>query len=415
MKELPETTETITISREDRNHRQSLIHWWDQSRVAKARILVVGAGALGNEILKLLALTGIGANLLFDLDIIERSNLSRAVLFRETDEGHYKAEVAARRMVEINPETRAVGHAYNIEHKVGLGAFLWADVVICGLDNRAARIFVNSACARVGRAWIDGGIEGLSGYVRVFDPARTACYECTMNETDRREAARRRSCAMLARNDVARGRVPTTAVAGSLVAALQVQEAIKFLHGQPTLYGEGLYVQGLWNDFSRVSYQRRPDCPGHDSLEKIIPLGCGVADLSLRELLDRAENALGEGAALDLSRDVITHLSCPNCGDVEKCGVPLGAVREEDASCPRCRTHRLVEFTSAISRDGGLDLSDTLADLGVPPFDVVVARQGLEAREAWLFDGDAQAALGPLADTFDVAGLSTQISTKGGT
>jgi adenylyltransferase/sulfurtransferase len=410
MNEAPEIIEDITITHEDRYHRQSLIPWWDQRRVRKARILVIGAGALGNEILKLLALTGVGLTTIIDMDIIERSNLSRTVLFRETDEGDYKAMVAARRMMEINPDARAASHPYNIEHKAGLGVFLWADVVICGLDNRAARIFVNSACARAGRAWIDGGIEGLSGYVRVFDPARTACYECAMNETDRQEARRRRSCAMLARNDVARGRAPTTAVAGSLVAALQVQEAIKFLHGQSTLYGEGLYIHGAWNDFSRIGYQRRPDCPGHDSWEKIIPLGCGVADLSLSELLDRAENALGEGATLDLSRDVITHLTCPNCGDVEKCGVPLGAVREEDASCPHCRTHRLVEFTKLITRESGLDLSDTLADLGVPPFDVVVARRGIEASEAWLFDGDVGAALGPLADTFDVAGISTQFS-----
>ncbi|HEU0184018.1 MAG TPA: ThiF family adenylyltransferase [Blastocatellia bacterium] len=402
---IPEIIEDITIHPEGRYHRQSLIPWWDQQRVAKARVLVVGAGALGNEILKLLALTGVGSVLLIDMDIIERSNLSRTVLFRETDEGCYKAEVAARRVMEINPGTRAVGYPYNVEHKVGLGVFLWADVVICGLDNRAARIFVNGACARAGRAWIDGGIEGLSGYVRVFDPARTACYECAMNETDRQEARRRRSCAMLARDDVARGRVPTTAVAGSLVAALQTQEAIKFLHGQPTLYGEGLYVHGAWNDFSRIGYQRRADCPAHDPLGKITPLGCGVADLSLRELLERAENALGEGATLDLSRDVVTHLTCPDCGNVEKCGVPLGAVREEDASCPHCRAHRLVDFTGVISRDGGLDLSNTPADLGIPPFDVVVARRGIEAGEAWLFDGDAPAALGPLAGAFDVAGL----------
>jgi sulfur-carrier protein adenylyltransferase/sulfurtransferase len=244
MNEPPEIIEDITIHPEGRYHRQSLIPWWDQQRVAKARVLVVGAGALGNEILKLLALTGVGSILLIDTDIIERSNLSRTVLFRETDEGGYKAEVAARRVMEINPGTRAVGYPYNIEHKVGLGVFLWADVVICGLDNRAARIFVNGACARAGRAWIDGGIEGLSGYVRVFDPARTACYECAMNETDRQEARRRRSCAMLARDDVARGRVPTTAVAGSLVAALQTQEAIKFLHGQPTLSGEAWLFDG---------------------------------------------------------------------------------------------------------------------------------------------------------------------------
>src|SRR5258706_15167955 len=84
--------------REDRYHRQTLIDWWDQQRVRDTRILVIGAGALGNEILKLLALIGSGWTLVYDPDRIERSNLSRSVLFRETDEGGHKAEVAAREM-----------------------------------------------------------------------------------------------------------------------------------------------------------------------------------------------------------------------------------------------------------------------------------------------------------------------------
>ena len=61
----------------DRYHRQRLISWWDQRRVAEARVLVVGAGALGTEICKLLALTGIGRVLVFDPDHIEASNLAR--------------------------------------------------------------------------------------------------------------------------------------------------------------------------------------------------------------------------------------------------------------------------------------------------------------------------------------------------
>ena len=66
-----------------RFHRQTLIEWWDQERVAAARFLVIGAGAIGNEVLKNLALLGAGRVLVYDMDKVERSNLSRAVLFRE--------------------------------------------------------------------------------------------------------------------------------------------------------------------------------------------------------------------------------------------------------------------------------------------------------------------------------------------
>jgi len=402
----PLTNEVLTIAPEDRYHRQRLIEGWEQERIAEARVLVVGAGALGNEILKLLALIGIGNTLIYDMDIIQTSNLSRTVLFREEDTKKPKAELAARRMREINPELNVFGRAEDVMYQAGLGVFLWADVVICGLDSRVARLFVNNACAQTGRSWVDGAIEGFSGIVRVFEPTRTACYECTMNETDRKHVRERRSCAMLARDVIASGRTPSTAIVASLVAALEVQEAVKLLHGQPTLSGQGLHINSFWGDFSKIRYQRRDDCPGHDSIGYVAPLGLGVADVSLETLLSRAEESLGAETVLDLSRDVIITLSCPACGDEKKCGRVLGAVREAEAVCPNCKAHRFLNFTSTISRDGEVDLALTPAQIGVPPFDIIVFRQGLQARQAWLFDGDAARTLGSLAASFSISSPS---------
>jgi len=387
--------------KEERYHRQELIEWWDQKRVGQARVLVIGAGALGNEVLKLLALTGVGHTLVYDPDVIEKSNLSRTVLFRDGDEGRNKAEVAAARAVEINPEVAIHARPDNVISKAGLGVFLWADVIIGAVDNREARVFVNSAAARAGRRWVDGAIEGFSGIVRAFDPSDGACYECTMNATDRKLLAERRSCALLARDVIARGHVPTTAVSASIIAAMQVQEAVKLLHGQPALIGEGLHVNGLWGESSRVKYPRKEDCPGHEKLPTVEPLGVGVGGVKLGDLLARAERELGAGASIDLSRDVITRLSCPDCGEAQPGGAVLGAVRERDARCPRCGTHRVVEIAASITRDDtNLDLGATFADLGIPPFDVVVARQGVDDARAWLFSGDASAALGPLEASF---------------
>lgn len=385
--------------REDRYHRQSLIQWWDQQRVRKTRILVIGAGALGNEILKLLALIGSGYTLVYDPDHIERSNLSRTVLFRESDEGQGKAEVAVRRMREINADVKAVAYTENILVKAGLGVFHWADVVIGAVDNREARVFINSACARVGKKWVDGAIEALSGVVRVFDPKNGPCYECTMNNTDRKLLAERRSCAMLAREAVTRGHVPTSAVAASIIGSMEVQEAIKVVHGQPTLEGEGLHIDGLFSEASRIKYPRRTDCAGHENLGEIVPIGSG-SSTTLGDLLARAEKELGEGASLDFSRDIITSLTCPECGDTQPGRAVLGAVRESQAACPKCKAHRVVEIASTVSRGDSLDLSQTLGELGLPPFDIVVARQGMERQQAWLLDGDAERVLGPLAESW---------------
>ena len=386
----------LRIEAEDRYHRQTLIDWWDQRRVAKTRVVVIGAGALGNEILKLLALIGCGRTLVFDGDRIERSNLSRTVLFRTSDEGAYKAEVASRAMTAINPDARSHAIVGNILECAGLGVFAWADVVIGAVDNREARVFINSACARVHRKWVDGAIEGFSGVVRVFEPAEGACYECTMNKTDRKLLAERRSCALLARDAVARGHVPTSAVTASIIGAMQVQEAIKAVHGQPTLAGAGLHVEGLMSEATRIGYPRRDDCMGHDTLGELVPLGATSTGITLGALLDRAEKELGEGAVLDLSRDVIVRLTCPDCGEKTPGRAVLGAVRESQAACPKCKTHRVVEIATSIDRSGEVDLALTPAELGLPPFDVIVARNGMERSRAWLFDGDARAVLGPL-------------------
>jgi len=122
--------------------------------------------------------------------------------------------------------------------------------------------------------------------------------------------------------------------------------------------------------------------------------------VTLGALLDRAEAAVGAGASLDLSRDVIVRLSCPACGAIAPGRTVLGTVRESQAACPGCGAHRAVEIAASISRDGLVDLALTPAELGLPPFDIIVARQGMERQEAWLFDGDAGAVLGPLAGSY---------------
>jgi molybdopterin/thiamine biosynthesis adenylyltransferase len=80
-----------------RYQRHALIDWFSQAEVAGARIGVVGAGAVRNEVLKCLALLGLGALDIYDFDRIEVHNLTRSVLFRETDIGRNKAECAAEK------------------------------------------------------------------------------------------------------------------------------------------------------------------------------------------------------------------------------------------------------------------------------------------------------------------------------
>lgn len=379
---------------QDRFHRFKLIGWWDQARLAKARVLVIGAGALGNEILKNLALLGIGNILVADMDKIENSNLSRSVLYRAKDNGHYKATVAARATKEIYPDLRIEAFNGNVVHDLGLGVFRWADVVIGGLDNREARLAINRACYKLNKPWIDGAIEQIQGTARVFVPDGP-CYECTMSDTDWKLLQMRRSCNLLSRQQMIQGKTPTTPTISSIIAGIQCQEAVKILHGMESIAGKGIVFVGLSTDCYTVEYQRKHDCLSHDPISNVIELPHGADSITLSDLLKIARENAGADATLDLGRDVLHKLICPTCHREEEMFTSLGKVSAEAGPCPHCPdVMRDVRTFHTITGKEDF-LARTPAKIGIPPFDIVLARSatgtlGLE------LSGDATAVLGSL-------------------
>jgi molybdopterin/thiamine biosynthesis adenylyltransferase len=355
--------------------RLEAIEWWDQARVRAARVLVVGAGALGNEVVKNLSLLGAGHLVIADRDRVERSNLSRSVLFREADEGRPKAECAARAARGIFPSIEARPLVADIVAEVGLGLFRWADVVVGAVDNREARVFVNSACARVGRPWVDGGIEVLQGVARGFFPPETACYECTMSKVDWDLIEQRRSCALLARRAVAGRGEPTTPTTASVIGAIEAQEVMKLLHGLPALLGRGFVFDGASHGSYPVAYAVKPDCPWHEApapIEAAAELG---RDSTLREVWDEASRRLGGLDALEWSREIVEAFECRACADTETVLQPLERLAEERARCPRCGEPRAPRLLHGVGRESAL-LSRTVGGVGLPAWDVMWGRHG---------------------------------------
>lgn len=191
----------------ERYSRLTLIPWWDQDRLRGAKALVVGAGALGNEIIKNLTLLGVGTIHVVDMDRIESSNLSRSPLFRQSDVGEYKANVVAKHAMSMNPDVRVVPIVGKFEDQIGLGLLREMDLVFAGLDSRLARLNVGRACRMVGKPWIDGAIEALQGIVRVF-AADGPCYECTLNDVDLELIAKRKSCALITKDEAEQEKSP---------------------------------------------------------------------------------------------------------------------------------------------------------------------------------------------------------------
>ncbi len=381
----------VEAAQDERFARFQLIGWWDQPRLAAARVLVIGAGAIGNELIKNLALLGVGHILIADLDRVENSNLSRSVLYRESDIGQPKAEVAAARAREIYPGINAHSFVGNIVYDLGLGVYRWADVILGGLDNREARVAMNQAAARVGRVWIDGAIERLDGVARVFDPALGPCYECTMSETDWKMLEARRSCALLTRQEMEQGKVPTTPTTASVIAGIQCQEAVKHLHGLETLAGRGFVFEGTSHQSYVVTYTRRDDCPTHESYEPILVKPWSVATLTIGELLENARDAVGEGAVIELNHDVLRSLECPRCQTTEPLFASLGKVTEQQGRCPQCGEPRVPHLFHTLNGSEGLQ-ERTLAEIGVPPWDIIGVRRGMK-QVFFEFAGDSTAVL----------------------
>ena len=372
----------LDVDAEDgRYHRQTLISWWDQSRLRDARILVVGAGALGNELVKNLVLVGVGTIVVADLDRVENSNLARCIFFREGDEGRYKAEIVAERARELNPQAQIVPLIGDVRLRAGLGVFAEVDVVLGGLDNREARLFVNQACWKTSTPWVDGAMEGLLGLVRVFDPPDSACYECTLGERDFEILASRRTCSLLSRDEMLAGKVPTTATTSSVVAGMQVQEAIKLLHreelGEPALAGAGYQFVGLTHDSYVVRYSRRDDCMSHDTYElervEVVDL-----DPTFGDLLKLAREKLGANALLELEHEVVLGASCGACGESAEIRRPTYGLKAGEGICPRCGNQWQLHFAHSVEADDDELLGLRPTDLRLPPADIVVGRANFD-------------------------------------
>lgn len=374
----------------DRYHRQALISWWEQSRLAQARVLVVGAGALGNELIKNLALLGVGSLVVIDRDSVENSNLARCVLFRDLDEGEAKAPLAAERAMQLNPDVRAVGIEGDVRHSLGLGAFLDADVVLGGLDNREARLFLNAACWKTGTPWVDGAIEGLMGVMRAFVPPESADYESTMSADEHELLARRRACTLLSREELESGKVPTTVITASVIAGMQAQEAIKLIHRdrvEADFAGKGFVYNGLTNDSYVVTYATKDEALTRDSyeLEELETVAPGT---TFGRLLERAVGDLGEEAHLVLEHEILRSLSCGSCATSEAVDRPTSALPAGAALCPTCGEERRLELLHRVGRSDGELLDLTPADLGLPRGDVVTAAAG-SRRRFFLLDSGA--------------------------
>jgi sulfur-carrier protein adenylyltransferase/sulfurtransferase len=220
-----------------------------QSKLKSASVLIIGAGGLGTPSSTYLAAAGVGRIGIVDFDVIEKSNLHRQVLYSEQDVGKSKAEVARKRLLEINPNISVEVHKVRLDSSNSLDILGAYDIILDGTDNFPTRYLVNDACVLLGKPNVYASIFRFEGQASVFYAREGPCYRCLYPEPP------------------PPGLVPSCAEGGVLgvlpgiMGSIQAAEAIDLIIGKGTpLIGRLMLFDALDMKFRELKLRKNPDC-----------------------------------------------------------------------------------------------------------------------------------------------------------
>jgi molybdopterin-synthase adenylyltransferase len=314
----------------DRYARHRLIPGFSQELVSSLRIGVVGAGAIGNEVIKNLLLMGVGNIDVYDFDTAELSNLTRSVFLRETDIGLNKAQAVVNRANELHPNTRMRALAGPIDRTLSLQQFAHYDVVIAAVDNIAARLRITDMALLTNTPWINTAIDTRNAVVELFPSSssnsdkQVACYVCNLPESVFEREAQRYSCGGLQRAAYLSRTVPTTAITASAVGALACNELLRYIHACNQTTSDALLGSYMTDTAQRIFFDTAAPSISRTHLQRASDergcSGCGLhSKLSLVDA--QAFSAAGLVKKIQefteqrvrLSDVLIVECHCPRC------------------------------------------------------------------------------------------------------
>jgi molybdopterin/thiamine biosynthesis adenylyltransferase len=318
----------------DRYLRQQGIEGLAVERLQSMRVTVVGAGAVGNEVVKNLALMGVGAIDVHDFDRVEIHNLTRSVFLRESDVGAGKASSVVARAADVDANVRLRAFEGDAWRTLRLADLERRTVVICAVDNLEARMRLSQLCLLAGVDLVNAGIDARYASVEVFPfsaPEAPACFECHLPPSAYRKVAERYSCGWLRRAMLAEASVPTTAITASVAGALAVQAALR-VGAEPNAGARRILLDTRSGTGSAAALERNDACVG------CAPLSPRPRRVASRGDWRRALTAHApETEAVLLSDPLIFGYACATCGTTPHAEACVGRRADEfDDRLMRC-------------------------------------------------------------------------------
>ena len=341
---------------DERYLRHNLIPDWDQQPLKQATVIVVGMGALGNEVARLLAMAGVGELILCDPDHISTSNLSRTILFRHSDVGKLKVETAAQSLQALVPGIRIQARSVPLVNGIGLGELRDASLILSCLDSRAARLQLVGRCQLVGAVYIDGGTHPWGGEVRPYLNPDGPCYGCSLRQEDRAISDTPWSCMDTIPQSPVGSAIPSSALVGTWMGTI----ALRYLMGL-VCPPESMVIDIPRCITTQLKQVRDMDCPLHCPLEGITPI-----DVSTQDSLERLKAVLPDMSVPLAWEPIQVSIDCPSCGHQEE-RWGKSALNKCPSCGERVRSHTTLELDHA---PGHL----SLASLGIPPREILTIR-----------------------------------------
>ena len=213
-----------------------------QKKLSRARVAILGLGGLGSAVSIYLTVAGVGQLKVVDRDKIEKNNLNRQILYTEEDLGKWKAEVAEKRLKEMNSDIEVEGLREEINEDNIRELIRDADVVVDCLDNFETRFLVNRAVVELNKPFFHGACRAFYGQVMTIIPRVTPCLRCVFPESIPKDRS-------------------IIGVTAGLVGLIEATEVIKYLTGTgECLYGKILIYDATRMSFDIIEVDRNPDC-----------------------------------------------------------------------------------------------------------------------------------------------------------